>query len=57
MHVPKYTDKYFLSHTHYLYFFAQITMLAVLDPLISGSDYIPDCIKYGTQFYIILFAL
>lgn len=32
-------------------------MVAVADPLITGSVYIPDCITYGTQFDIILFAL
>lgn len=55
--ISTYTDKYFLSKTHYFHFFAQTTTFAVLDPLISGSDYIPDCIKYSTQFYITLFAL
>lgn len=44
VHVSIHTDKYFLSHTHYFYFFVQTTTLAVLDPSISGSDYIPDCI-------------
>jgi len=56
MCVSAYTDKYFLPHMRYFYLSAQTTTLAVLDPLISGSNYIPACFKYSTQFYIILFA-